>query len=83
MDKKFKLINEMMKKPSKEEVSKTEKTNIKYQEYDLLVEGKVQTVLIPVRECDLFEETLEDFETINKVQLRKILFKHRGIRKTQ
>jgi len=76
----FKLLNEI-NTISKNGIDKTEKISIKYQEYELLVEFKQHTVLIPLRECEFFEKTLEEYATINKVQLKKILHKHRGIRK--
>lgn len=53
---------------------------IKYQEYEIVVEGKAQTVFIPVRETELFEKTLEKYEQIGKHDLREILRMHRGIR---
>lgn len=83
----FELFKEVNKKStdgggkSETKTIVAEKHIIKYQEYELLVEGKLQIVLIPIRECQLFEKTLENFNTINKIQLKKILYNHRGIRK--
>ena len=62
------------------EASKPKGTGITYQRYDLPVGDKEQGVLIPVRECDNFETSLEDVEELNEKDLKTLLRKHRGLR---
>jgi len=82
MSKDFDLIKEINHiSENGKNMDKEIKNNIKYQQYELVVEDKPQNILIPVRECELFEKTLNDYDSINKVQLKKILHEHRGFRK--
>lgn len=62
------------------EATKPKGTGITYQRYDLPVEDKEQGILIPVRECDNFEASLEDFEELKESDLKILLRKHRGLR---
>lgn len=82
MSQDYKLFRELSnKKEDNNQPVVVNTPTIKYQEYELTVENKQQTVLIPLRECENFENTLSEYEFINKLQLRKILYKHRGMRK--
>lgn len=62
------------------ESSKPKGTGITYQRYDLPVEDKERGILIPVRECEQFENSLEDFEELTEKDLKLLLRKHRGLR---
>jgi hypothetical protein len=54
---------------------------IKYQQYELDVDGKVQVVNIPLRESDAFEKTItETKEPLTRKTLKRILREHRGVR---
>ena len=61
-------------------IPKPDSNAITYQSYDLPVDGKEISVLIPLRECEAFESTVGEYEKINKKDLRQILRTHRGIR---
>lgn len=52
---------------------------IKYQQYDLEIEEKEVSVLIPVRECETFEEWLCECETLSSFKLKKALREFRGV----
>lgn len=55
-------------------------TGITYQQYILPVNKKDTGILIPVRECEKFESSLEEFEVLNEKELKGLLRKHRGLR---
>ena len=59
-----------------------ESTNprIEYQQYEIeCMEGTV-SVLIPIRECESFEQSAEQYSNPNSHDLRVLLRKHRGIK---
>lgn len=62
------------------EATKPKGTGITYQRYTLPIGNKEKDVLIPVRECDNFESSLEDFEELTERDLKGLLRKHRGLR---
>ncbi len=54
---------------------------IEYQEYSLDVEGKDQTIFIPLRECSAFETALlQQTNSLTSDDICEILRVHRGIR---
>ena len=54
---------------------------IKYQQYELEVDGKPQIVNIPLKETEQFEKTITKINVpITRKMLKKILREHRGIR---
>jgi len=53
---------------------------IKYQQYEILVEGKEMVVNIPLRETATFEQILSEYETIDREQMNEVLRHVRGIR---
>ena len=58
----------------------TKKTsNIKYQQYFVECETEEVEVLVPLRECDSFESSLETYDT-TRLGLRALLRKHRAVR---
>lgn len=63
-----------------ETASKPKGTGITYQQYIIPVDDKDTGVLIPVRECENFEASLEDFEELKLQDLKGLLRKHRGLR---
>lgn len=56
-----------------------QRTKIKYQTYELSVEEDVISIGIPLRECERFEQYIQDNNTIDN-NLKNILRKFRGIR---
>jgi len=59
------------------------KSSISYQQYDLIIGQETQCVLIPVRECENFEQSLETVDELTSDILRDILRKYRGIKNTK
>lgn len=56
-------------------------SNIDYQTYELVVEGKTKRVNIPTRESNNFEQTVSELtEKIDNRILRKLLREFRGTR---
>lgn len=54
---------------------------IEYQEYELTVDGKVQSVSIPLREAENFEKYLTESDiALTRKSLKVILREFRGIR---
>ncbi len=54
---------------------------VEYQEYSLEVEGKDQTIFIPLRECTAFEAALSSqTKYLTTDDMQEILRVHRGIR---
>jgi len=78
----FSLIEQL----NKPEIVKEDKNpyihGIAYDTYEILVNGISQEVYIPLKECDLFEESLINKTTLDEEDLRALLRKHRGIRKS-
>lgn len=65
------------------EAKKNEDPNapkIKYERYDIEVAGKDVGVLIPVRECEAFEQSLSKIQHLSEQALRGVVREHRGIR---
>mgnify|MGYP000079475438 CR=1 FL=1 len=58
---------------------KEKPSGIKYRHYDIIINNKNASVLIPLRECDLFERNINNLEEITKIILKKLLREHRGI----
>lgn len=54
-------------------------SNIKYQEYFVECESEEIKVLVPLRETDAFEQSLETYDA-TRLGLRALLRKHRAIR---
>lgn len=63
--------------------SEEPKSSISYQQYDLVVGNETQSVLIPIRECEKFELSLEKVDELTSDTLRDILRTHRGIKNTK
>jgi len=59
--------------------SAPERLGIKYQQYEIDVDSKPTNILIPLRECENFEQNIGNFENITKSNLRTLLREHRGI----
>jgi len=75
----FSLIKKLNKSDDKKPSPMAE--GIKYQQYELEVDGKVQVVNIPLRETESFEKTIiETEEPLTRKSLKKILREHRGVR---
>ncbi|GAJ10422.1 unnamed protein product [marine sediment metagenome] len=55
------------------------KSNIKYQQFFIECEGAEVEILVPLRECDLFEQSLDTYDN-SKLALRDLLRKHRAVR---
>ena len=55
---------------------------ITYDTYEILVNGKQEEVLIPLKESDNFEKSLMNVNSLDENDLRKLLREHRGIRKS-
>lgn len=53
--------------------------NITYQQYNVDIDNKEVGVLIPLRECEKFENTLLEVDNLTHYRLKKILREHRGI----
>lgn len=54
---------------------------IEYQEYLLEVEGKDETIFIPLKECTAFEDALsKQTKYLTREELREFLRSHRGIK---
>ena len=54
-------------------------SNIKYQEYFVECEGVETEVLVPLRECNAFEVSLQTYDA-SRLGLRALLRKHRAVR---
>ena len=72
---KFSLIKNLEK-----EQSAPKGSGITYQAYEVPVDGKPARVLAPIRECDDFETSLEDYDKLEEQSLKQLLRKHRGLR---
>ena len=72
---KFSLIKDLEK-----EQSNPKGTGITYQAYEVPVDGKPERVLIPLRECDKFVTSLEDYDKLDQRSLKLLLRQHRGLR---
>lgn len=82
MNQKFSLI-EKLNNPNLDRKEETPfPPGIEYQEYILEVKGREQAVFIPSKECSLFEKSLINRTSLDEDDLRDILRKHRGIRKS-
>lgn len=75
----FSLINDIDDERKKVESRDPNAPNITYQRYDLDVGGKDVGVLIPVRECDNFEEAVMEVEELSTLKLKKLIREHRGL----
>ena len=82
MGNKFSLIQQLDTKFSSVGDQKPDlPEGIKYQEYTIECEGKDINVLIPLRECEAFETTLEkQYKYLDRESLRLLLRNHRGLR---
>jgi len=75
----FALIEKLNTK--KEENTSPLAEGIEYQEYELTVDGKAQSVSIPLREAENFEKYLTESNiTLTRKALKVILREFRGIR---
>ena len=54
-------------------------SGIKYQQYFVECEGEEVEVLVPLRECEAFETSLETYDA-SRLALRGLLRKHRAVR---
>jgi len=64
----------------KDHQKKSKGSGIKYQEYDVLVDGSETKVYIPLRESDNFESEVSGYQRLTHTDLRGILRKFRGVR---
>ena len=81
MGKKFTLLQQLDEERRFPNDQPTIPSGIKYQEYTMEICEEELTVLIPLRECDAFEQTLTEIDrSLDTSDLRDILRKHRGIR---
>jgi len=79
----FSLIKEIEKKSSVKNSPHAGKDyGIKYQEYEMRVDGKDIMINIPLRETENFEQFIEELNTTNvtRSSLKKILRHFRGMR---
>lgn len=74
----FSLLNNLNEESTKVP-EKSGGHNITYQQYTIAVDNKDVGVLIPIRECDNFENTLSTADNLTNYKLKKILREHRGI----
>ena len=73
----FDLIKELQEK-SEQEQQDTSQPKITYQQYDIDILGGSVPVLVPLRECENFEDTLSTISTLTKEKLKDVLREHRG-----
>lgn len=53
---------------------------IKYEQYDVNIHnGDVKTVYIPLREAELFEDSLNSLVVVTEVSVQKLLRIHNGV----
>lgn len=79
----FSLIKEIEKKSSiKNSPYGGKDYGIKYQEYEMRVDGKDVMINIPLRETENFEQFIEELNTtsVTRSSLKKILRHFRGMR---
>jgi hypothetical protein len=79
----FSLIKEIEKKSSiKNSPHAGKDYGIKYQEYEMRVDGKDVMINIPLRETENFEQFIEELNTtsVTRSSLKKILRHFRGMR---
>lgn len=74
----FPLIRQL-DHPEEDKPSST--SGIKYQQYELEIQGNPRVINIPLRETEAFEQALENLETdLDEDALRTLLRNFRGIR---
>lgn len=78
---KYRLLSELTDPPLR---PSEERSTIRYQTYELNINGVSINIGIPARECTIFEQYLEenDIEDIDNNTLKEILRKFRGIKVT-
>jgi hypothetical protein len=74
---KYSLIKQLHNPPTVETPLLPE--GIRYQEYQIDPKDGTMTVFIPLREADAFEESLMEYSTLLRSDVRTLLRKHRGI----
>jgi len=73
----FSLIERLNKKEDESPLAK----GVQYQQYELEVDGKQQTVNIPLREAENFEEfVVNNNNPLTRKSLKGILRQFRGVR---
>ena len=75
----FTLINKLEEEHKEQSAKDPNAPNIKYQQYDLKVGRIEQGVLIPVRECQNFEDSISEVETLTERKLKQIVRGFRGL----
>jgi len=74
----FSLIRDL-NKPSEKPKKQEPAYGIKYQSYELQVEGKDIPVLIPIRECENFENVISNIEDLTESKLKQVTRDMRGL----
>ena len=82
MNTKFSLIEKLNQRQVEKPKEDPFPPGIEYQEYIVEVKGVEQAVFIPLKECDKFEKSLIKTPSLDDDDLRVILRKHRGIRRS-
>ena len=72
----FNLLSQL---GNKVEPRREPQAKIQYQQYFIECEGKETAILVPLRECDLFEESMASYDG-TKQEFRALLRKHRAVR---
>lgn len=75
---KIDLIRDLHKQQTMENNNQPHNKGIKYQQYGISVQKHDITVLIPIRECERFEQTISKTSLLTKHKLKNILREHRG-----
>ena len=75
----FTLINDIDDERKELEAKDPNAPNITYQRYDLDVKGQEVGVLIPVRECENFENAVIEVEELSSIKLKKMVREFRGL----
>lgn len=75
----FTLIDSLDEEHKEKAAKDPNAPNITYQQYDLDVNGEERGVLIPVRECNNFEEYVSKMTHITEPKLKQIVREFRGL----
>ena len=76
---KFSLINQLDENAKNQASKDPNAPNIKYQEYDIDIGNDSVKILIPIRECDNFENTIMEEGNLSNYKFKRILREHRGL----
>lgn len=75
----FSLIKNLNTQSKKPKEQKPTGYGIKYEQYDVSVEGKEITVLIPLRECTNFENKITQIKDLTPEKLKQVTRELRGL----